>query len=106
MISSLATTTLHQVQTDMVPHSTYLCSSSVNPCDLAKSYPPEELDTEFKRKYPPDAFGEEAADNARVWKVYYDEAIANDRSLLEGWNKTLDILLIFVRRFLRSRLCS
>lgn len=60
-------------------------------------YPPEELDTDFKRKYPPDKFGEEVADNARVWKVYRDEATEDDKTLLNAWNKTLDILLIFVR---------
>lgn len=59
-------------------------------------YPPEELDTDFKRKYPPDAFGEEMAPNARVWKVFRDEATAQDEFMLDGWNKTLDILLIFV----------
>ncbi|KZW02450.1 hypothetical protein EXIGLDRAFT_665432, partial [Exidia glandulosa HHB12029] len=63
------------------------------------SYPPEELNTEFKRKYPPDPFGEETSANARVWKVYKDEATAHDKSLLDGWNKTLDILLIFAGLF-------
>ncbi|KZW02452.1 hypothetical protein EXIGLDRAFT_601896, partial [Exidia glandulosa HHB12029] len=37
--------------------------------------------------------------NARVWKVYKDEATAHDKSLLDGWNKTLDILLIFAGLF-------
>lgn len=48
------------------------------------------------QKYPPDPFGEEMADNARVWKIYRDEATTHDKSMLDGWNKTLDILLIFV----------
>ncbi|KZV83247.1 hypothetical protein EXIGLDRAFT_625960, partial [Exidia glandulosa HHB12029] len=38
-------------------------------------------------------------DNARVWRVYKDEAVAYDRSMLDGWNKTLDILLIFAGLF-------
>lgn len=66
---------------------------------VGQSYPPEELDTEFKKRYPPDQFGEEMAPNARVWKVYRDEASAQDEATLDGWNKTLDILLIFVRHF-------
>ncbi|KZV98288.1 hypothetical protein EXIGLDRAFT_607086, partial [Exidia glandulosa HHB12029] len=37
--------------------------------------------------------------NARVWKVYKDETTAHDKSLLDGWNKTLDILLIFAGLF-------
>ena len=30
--------------------------------------------------------------NARVWKVYRDEASVADGSMLDDWNKTLDIL--------------
>lgn len=56
----------------------------------------EALDTEFKRRYPPDQFGKEMDDNARVWQVLRDEASAHDHSMLDEWNKTLDILLIFV----------
>ncbi|KZV86404.1 hypothetical protein EXIGLDRAFT_622038, partial [Exidia glandulosa HHB12029] len=37
--------------------------------------------------------------NARVWKVYKDEVTPHDKSLLDGWNKTLDILLIFAGLF-------
>ena len=60
-------------------------------------YPPEKVeDTEFNRKYPPDRFGEEATDTARVWKVYRDAATEADKVELDGWNKTLDVLLIFV----------
>ena len=65
---------------------------SVAPLQL----PEEPLDTEFKQKYPPDRLGEEMKPNARVWKVYRDEANAHDAALLDGWGKTLDILLIFV----------
>lgn len=36
------------------------------------------------------------SENARVWKVYQDEATIQDDALLDAWNKTLDILLIFV----------
>ena len=54
-------------------------------------------DTEFNRKYPPDPWGEEASENARVWKLYRDERSNADRNMLDTWNKTLDVLLIFVR---------
>lgn len=57
----------------------------------------EELDTEFKKKLPPDAMGHEMDDAARVWRVYREEATAYDDTLLAGWGETLDILLIFVR---------
>ena len=58
--------------------------------------PEERLDTDFRKKYPPDKFGEEFEPNARVWKVYRDEALEYDNAQLDEWNKTLDILLIFV----------
>ncbi|KZV90725.1 hypothetical protein EXIGLDRAFT_616544, partial [Exidia glandulosa HHB12029] len=43
--------------------------------------------------------GQELADNARVWKVYRDEAIQHDDGLLKGWNNTIDILLTFAGLF-------
>ncbi|KAH7098268.1 hypothetical protein BKA62DRAFT_375160 [Auriculariales sp. MPI-PUGE-AT-0066] len=55
--------------------------------------------THFDRKYPPDIYGQEASDNARVWQVYCDESSEQDQAMLEGWNKTLDILLIFAGLF-------
>ena len=55
-----------------------------------------DMSTQFDRKYPPDLYGQEASDNARVWQVYCDESGEHDMAMLEGWNKTLDILLIFV----------
>ncbi|KZV91415.1 hypothetical protein EXIGLDRAFT_769951 [Exidia glandulosa HHB12029] len=63
------------------------------------SYPPEELDTDFKRNYPPDPFGDEVEPHARVWKIYRDEATTHDEPMVDLWNKTLDILLIFAGLF-------
>ncbi|KAH7097302.1 hypothetical protein BKA62DRAFT_760037 [Auriculariales sp. MPI-PUGE-AT-0066] len=51
--------------------------------------------TEFDKKYPPDSFGEAACPNARVWRVYRDRVTLLDEDLLDGWHKTLDVLLIF-----------
>lgn len=56
-------------------------------------------ESEFDKKYPFDAYGEEAAPDARVWTVYKDHATTNDAMRLDGWNKTLDILLIFAGLF-------
>jgi hypothetical protein len=33
-----------------------------------------------------------------VWDEYVKEAADADRQILDGWNKTLDVLLVFVRR--------
>ena len=41
-------------------------------------------------------FGEEAAPNARVWKVYRDAVNELDDDMLHGWTDTLNILLTFV----------
>ncbi|KAH7097518.1 hypothetical protein BKA62DRAFT_716246 [Auriculariales sp. MPI-PUGE-AT-0066] len=54
---------------------------------------------EFEKRYPPDRYGDEANDNARVWKIYRDRASDSDQDLIDGWNKTLDILLIFAGLF-------
>lgn len=59
--------------------------------------PQEELDTEFKKEFPPDLqLGREMDPSARVWKVYRKEATIVDNALLDGWSSTLNILLIFV----------
>ncbi|KAH7097292.1 hypothetical protein BKA62DRAFT_585395, partial [Auriculariales sp. MPI-PUGE-AT-0066] len=60
--------------------------------------------TEFEKKYPPDAHGEEASPNARVWRVYRDRVTELDDNLLERWHKTLDVILIFVSVLLLSNL--
>jgi hypothetical protein len=39
---------------------------------------------------------EELSENARVWRVYNDEADQRDAEMVEGWRSTLDTLLIFV----------
>ncbi|KZV80115.1 hypothetical protein EXIGLDRAFT_781413 [Exidia glandulosa HHB12029] len=59
----------------------------------------EEYVSDFDKKYPPDAYGEEISDGARVWKVYRGEVTEQDKELMDGWNKTLDILLIFAGLF-------
>lgn len=62
----------------------------------ASAAPPEPT-SDFKSKYPTDPLGKEMEPSARVWKVYLEHATAHDKAMLEGWNNTLDILLIFVR---------
>ncbi|KZV80839.1 hypothetical protein EXIGLDRAFT_401620 [Exidia glandulosa HHB12029] len=59
----------------------------------------EEYVSDFDKKYPPDEYGEEILDGARVWNVYRGEVTEQDKELMDGWNKTLDILLIFAGLF-------
>ncbi|KAH7090880.1 hypothetical protein BKA62DRAFT_645668, partial [Auriculariales sp. MPI-PUGE-AT-0066] len=64
-------------------------------------YPPRDplMYTDFDKKYPPDRHGEEAQPNARVWRVYRDRVNELDDDLIQGWNSTLDVLLIFAGLF-------
>ncbi|CAE6479282.1 unnamed protein product, partial [Rhizoctonia solani] len=43
-----------------------------------------------------DAYGAELSKDARVWKVYVDEADRYDNELVDGWSKSLDLILVFV----------
>jgi hypothetical protein len=54
---------------------------------------------DYTKKYLPDELGKEASENARVWKVYLDEAEAFDDEMLRGFRDTLDALLVFVSIF-------
>jgi hypothetical protein len=39
---------------------------------------------------------EELTEDARVWRVYNDEADRHEAEMVEGWRSTLDTLLVFV----------
>ncbi|KAG6835526.1 hypothetical protein H0H93_000537 [Arthromyces matolae] len=49
--------------------------------------------------YEPDPKGEEAAENARVWRVYLDEADAHDADMIVSLRTILDSLLVFASLF-------
>jgi hypothetical protein len=51
---------------------------------------------DYELKYEPDELFHEIESDARIWKVYNDEADFLDREMLEGAEDSLDILLIFV----------
>ncbi|TFK99862.1 hypothetical protein BDV98DRAFT_509661, partial [Pterulicium gracile] len=54
---------------------------------------------DYEKKYPEDAYGKEFDDDARVWKVYMDEAKLFDVELTDGWKDTVDVLLVFAGLF-------
>ena len=60
---------------------------------LLQGNQPNDYDT----AYPEDEYTKEMSDNARVWRVYLDEAERIDAELVDRWTSTLDTLLIFVR---------
>jgi hypothetical protein len=51
----------------------------------------------YDQKYPKDEPGQEMGENARIWKIYREEAIEFDTDKIDEWHKTLDWLLVFVR---------
>ncbi|KAA1470890.1 hypothetical protein DENSPDRAFT_858620 [Dentipellis sp. KUC8613] len=53
----------------------------------------------YEQKYPVDELGKCLDDNARVWKVYLDEAKMMDDDMVEAWKDTVDVLLVFAGLF-------
>ena len=47
--------------------------------------------------------GEELSPDSSVWPSYVATAAASDAEMIDGWNKGLDVLLIFVRRHFRCQ---
>ncbi|KAK7445072.1 hypothetical protein VKT23_014934 [Stygiomarasmius scandens] len=56
-------------------------------------------DYDYEKKYPPDPYGQEASEDARIWKVYLDEAEAYDNEMLNGFRDTINSLLVFASLF-------
>ncbi|CAE6364225.1 unnamed protein product [Rhizoctonia solani] len=46
-----------------------------------------------------DEYGAEMGKEARVWKVYVKETNRADTELVDGWNKSLDVILVFAALF-------
>ncbi|CAE6410737.1 unnamed protein product [Rhizoctonia solani] len=46
-----------------------------------------------------DEYGAELGKEAKVWKVYVDETDKWDAELVDGWNKSLDVILVFAALF-------
>ena len=50
----------------------------------------------YDQKYPMDEPGSELSQNARVWKIYYDEATEFDEGMIKEYKESIDVLLVFV----------
>ncbi|CAE6417384.1 unnamed protein product [Rhizoctonia solani] len=46
-----------------------------------------------------DEYGAELGKEAKVWKVYVNETDRWDAELVDGWNKSLDVILVFAALF-------
>ncbi|KAK0217180.1 hypothetical protein IW262DRAFT_1276067, partial [Armillaria fumosa] len=54
---------------------------------------------DYKARYPPDLYGQEMSDNARIWPIYLEEAADFDANMLGEWRDTIDVLLVFAGLF-------
>ncbi|KAL0959271.1 hypothetical protein HGRIS_014542 [Hohenbuehelia grisea] len=54
---------------------------------------------DYENKYPEDPMYEELSENARVWRVYLDEAADFDADIVEKASDGLDLLLVFAGLF-------
>jgi hypothetical protein len=70
--------------------------SASNALVAHRRYPAVNNPGDYTQIYPEDEYMEEMSDNARVWRVYNDEADRTDMEMVDGWKGTLDTLLIFV----------
>ncbi|KAG6849461.1 hypothetical protein H0H93_008248 [Arthromyces matolae] len=53
----------------------------------------------YQAMYEPDPKGQEISANARVWRVYLDEADAYDSDMIDGFRTILDSLIVFASLF-------
>ncbi|KAG6818782.1 hypothetical protein H0H93_001801 [Arthromyces matolae] len=53
----------------------------------------------YQAIYESDPRGQEASENARLWRVYLDEADAYDSDMIDGFRTILDGLLVFASLF-------
>ncbi|KAF9494854.1 hypothetical protein BDN71DRAFT_1448431, partial [Pleurotus eryngii] len=64
---------------------------------LAKPQNPSQHD--YEKKYPEDTIYEEQSENARIWRVYLDEATEFDADMVNKASDGLDLLLVFAGLF-------
>ncbi|KAG8750500.1 hypothetical protein FRC12_012862 [Ceratobasidium sp. 428] len=69
--------------------------------DVAQPSPDEDEESGFVEAPRPDYddYGQELGKNARFWKTYVREAYRWDADIVDGWNKSLDLILIFAALF-------
>ncbi|KAF9004486.1 hypothetical protein BDZ89DRAFT_1095684 [Hymenopellis radicata] len=54
---------------------------------------------DYEKRLPEDAYGEETKPNARVWRVYVEEAAAFDGVMVNQYRDGLDVMLVFAGLF-------
>lgn len=51
---------------------------------------------DYEERFPEDEYCQETAPNARVWRVYVEEAEAFDKTMDRQYRDGLDVMLVFV----------
>ncbi|CAE6449306.1 unnamed protein product [Rhizoctonia solani] len=70
------------------------------PPDLTPSAPPvTQVPVNTDPTMERDEYGAEMGKEARVWKIYVKETDRADAELVDGWNKSLDVILVFAALF-------
>ncbi|KAF9004489.1 hypothetical protein BDZ89DRAFT_966967, partial [Hymenopellis radicata] len=54
---------------------------------------------DYEKRLPEDPYGEETKPNARVWRVYVEEAAAFDGIMVNQYRDGLDVMLVFAGLF-------
>ncbi|PBK62718.1 hypothetical protein ARMSODRAFT_839352, partial [Armillaria solidipes] len=54
---------------------------------------------DYTKRYPKDAIGEEMSPSGRFWRTYVDEATMFDGEMLNTYQDTIDVLLVFAGLF-------
>lgn len=68
------------------------------PCDSPPDINPGEFSDDPSA---PPSLGKEMDPDSEIWPTYATVAAKYDLDLTDDWNKSLDVLLIFVRLFVR-----
>ena len=68
---------------------------------MIASPPPTSLSSQYQIEAPDlsilESFGHPVDDHHIVWKMYVNEATIHDNTMLDALNRSMDILLVFVR---------
>ncbi|KAF8895794.1 hypothetical protein CPB85DRAFT_1229778, partial [Mucidula mucida] len=68
--------------------------------DSRRQGPPRPLfNDDYVARFPEDPYGQETAPNARIWRVYVEEAAAFDEKMVGQSRDGLDVMLVFAGLF-------
>ncbi len=66
-----------------------------------QGFPRPVFNDDYVARFPEDPYCQETAPNARIWRVYVEEAAAFDEKMVGQSRDGLDVMLVFVRIVLK-----